>query len=90
METNIKELTFNLLYNYIDIFNQIEDEFFNYYLSDIKLNVNLLNKNSMLIEIKNMLDSYLLDELNDLYDLNNNNYIDIELIINTIIYKYFK
>ena len=90
METNIKELTFNLLYNYIDIFNQIEDEFFNYYLSDIKLNVNLLNRNSMLIEIKNMLDSYLLDELNDLYDLNNNNYIDIELIINTIIYKYFK
>jgi len=90
METNIKELTFNLLYNYIDIFNQIEDEFFNYYLSEIKLNVNLLNRNSMLIEIKNMLDSYLLDELNDLYDLNNNNYIDIELIINTIIYKYFK
>ena len=90
METNIKELTFNLLYNYIDIFNQIEDEFFNYYLSEIKLNVNLLNRNSMLIEIKNMLDLYLLDELNDLYDLNNNNYIDIELIINTIIYKYFK
>jgi len=90
MKANIKELNVNLLYNYIDIFNQIEDEFFNYYLSDIKLNVNLLNKNSMLIEIKNMLDSYLLDELNDLYDLNNNNYIDIELIINTIIYKYFK